>query len=263
MSQTILMPLPATEFDPSEAAIPWYLLSQAGHALRIATPDGKPAAADPRMLTGRGLGPWSWLLRARSDARKAYQGFSASTEFQNPLSWQQAEEQRFDALFLPGGHASGMRPYLESTILQSIVLRMMQAKQPVAAVCHGVVLAARSVDPETGQSVLYERRTTALTSDMELTAWALTCLWLGNYYRTYPQTVEAELRAALKDGEQFQRGPMAIFRDSPERLDRGFFVRDGHYLSGRWPGDLYAMVGEFQKMLAEAKADQTASSDKP
>jgi hypothetical protein len=45
-------------------------------------------------------------------------------------------------------------------------------------------LAARSsFDP--AESVLYGKKTTALTKQMELIAWRLTRLYLGYYYRTY------------------------------------------------------------------------------
>jgi hypothetical protein len=85
-----------------------------------------------------------------------------------------------------------------------------------------------------GKSVLYGRKTTALTKLMELTAWALTCLYLGDYYRTYPKTVEDEVRAALAAPEDFIRGPISIIRDSPSNLRAGFtrFATE-NYLSAR------------------------------
>src|SRR5438045_8840077 len=52
----------------------------------------------------------------------------------------------FDALLLPGGHrARGMREYLESEILQRHVASFFDKEKPVAAICHGVLLAARSI----------------------------------------------------------------------------------------------------------------------
>ena len=47
----VLMPLPSMDFDPTEAAIPWRMLKSFGHEVWFATPDGKPAAADPCMVT--------------------------------------------------------------------------------------------------------------------------------------------------------------------------------------------------------------------
>jgi protease I len=89
-----------------------------------------------------------------------------------------------------------MKPYLESAPLQSLLTTALAAQLPVGAICHGVVLAARSLAAD-GRSVLFGKKTTALTRPMELTAWALTRAWLGDNYRTYPTTVEEEMSAAL------------------------------------------------------------------
>ena len=56
-----------------------------------------------------------------------------------------------------------MRPYLESALLQAKVAQAFHYRLPVGAICHGVLLAARSTDPGTGRSVLHGHRTTALT----------------------------------------------------------------------------------------------------
>jgi putative intracellular protease/amidase len=141
-----------------------------------------------------------------------------------------------------------MKLYLESSVLQELVASAFAAGLPVAAICHGVVLAARS-RVAGALSVLHGRKTTALTKPMELTAWSLTCAWLGDYYRTYPTTVEDEVAAALAAPGDFMRGPVSTRRDSPEHLERGFTVRDGSYLSARWPGDAHRFGIEFAEML--------------
>ena len=46
----ILMPVPAYGFDPTEAAIPWKILSEKGFDIGFATPDGTQACADIFML---------------------------------------------------------------------------------------------------------------------------------------------------------------------------------------------------------------------
>lgn len=79
----------------------------------------------------------------------------------------------------------------------------------------------------------------------------LTALWLGNYYRTYPLTVQGEVTRALASPRDFLAGPPALRRDSPDRLSRGYVVRDGRYLSARWPGDAHRFARSFADMLAE------------
>ena len=81
---------------------------------------------------------------------------------------------RMGGLLLPGGHrARGMRSYIESDVLQRLVSEAFRRKIVVAAICHGVLLAARTVDPATGRSVLYGRKTTALTWELERRAWRI------------------------------------------------------------------------------------------
>jgi protease I len=84
---------------------------------------------------------------------------------------------------------------------------------------------------------------------MELIAWRLTRLYLGDYYRTYPTTVEDEVRSALAHPEDFVRGRLPLRRDSTARLDLGFTVRDENYLSARWPGDAHRFAAEFATMI--------------
>jgi protease I len=244
----ILIPLPRRDFDPTEAAVPWLELTRRGHEVIFATPDGKPASADPRMLLGEGLGIWRSLLIADRHGRSAHDVMVASAVFANPLTYTELRAADFDALLLPGGHAPGMREYLESLELQTLIASAFEASLKIAAICHGVVLVSRA-RLSCGKSVLCGRRTTALTRKQELTAWAMTKLWLGDYYRTYPITVEEEVTAALVRPSDFVPGPLALLRDSPAHLERGFTVRDGSYLSARWPGDAHRFAHEFAAML--------------
>lgn len=229
--------------------MPWRILKAAGHETVFATPDGGPASADPRMLTGAGLGIWKGLLRADSRGREAHAELIRDSAFLNPLSYSDLDAASFDAAMLPGGHAPGMRVYLESPRLQSVVASIFSAGKPLAAICHGVVLASRARRPD-GNSILHGYRTTALTRAQELIAWNLTRAWLGDYYRTYPTPVQDEVTSALASEEDFVTGPIALARDRPGRLGPGFVVRDRHYLSARWPGDAHRFGQELVELLS-------------
>jgi protease I len=249
MKKRVLVPLPIQDFDPTEASVPWKILTQGNVEIIFATENAQIPKADERMLYGNGLGPLKTVLAADKTVVKTYGEMAESEEFRKPLSWQQALEVQVDGLLLPGGHAKGMVPYLESDLLQGLVANYFNQGKPVAAICHGVVLASRS--KLNGQSVLWGKRTTALLKSQELLAWGLTCIWLGNYYRTYPVTVQDEVTASLKSKSDFVSGPIPISRDSESDLKPGFFVRDGNYLSARWPGNAHAFANEFLKMLGE------------
>ena len=247
----ILMPLPSRDFDPSETGVPWRVLSGLGHRFVFATPTGDPGVADRLMVTGEGLGLLAPVLKADRNGRNAYEAMITSPEFQSPLRYDAIADHSYDALLLPGGHAKGVMPYLESTLLHSTVSEFFARGKPVGAICHGVVLAARST-AASGKSVLHGRKTTALLRSQELLAWNLTRLYLGDYYRTYPTTVEDEVTAALAQPGDFQHGPLAIARDTPDRPN-GFAVIDDNYVSARWPGDCHGFSRALARVIQASR----------
>ncbi|MFO7567999.1 MAG: type 1 glutamine amidotransferase domain-containing protein [Enhygromyxa sp.] len=250
----ILFPLPNRGFDPTETAVPWKTLTEAGHEVVFATPDGRPSAADYRITSGSGFGPFRPWLRARPHARELYTQMEASEAFRHPLPYADLDADEFDAVLLTGGHAEDMKSYLESEIVQSLVVAHFKAGKPVGAICHGVLVPARAIDPETGESVLHGRKTTALPRVQELSAWAMTGLWLGSYYRTYKKTVEEEVSEALASPEDFEAGPFTMQREGPDKPEIGFVVRDGNYVSGRYYVDAYRFAETFVSVLAEHTA---------
>jgi len=280
----VLIPLPSLDFDPTEVAVSWKVLSHHGHDVRFATPGASPARGDELMVTGRGLDPWGLVpglsrvigiggvLRADGRGRAAYAELLRDPAFGHPTAWADIDNDGFDALVLPGGHrARGMRPYLESAILQEIVVRAFRKGTPVAAICHGVLLAARSVDPETGRSVLHGRRTTALTWTLERRAWRVARVsrfWDPGYYRTYPEepgqppgymSVQQEVTRSLARPEDFldvtPGTPDAALKSSGRARDTltderpAFVVEDGNYISARWPGDVHTFARRFASIL--------------
>ncbi|OZE98312.1 hypothetical protein CH302_11810 [Rhodococcus sp. 15-2388-1-1a] len=244
----LVMLLPESDYDPTEAAVPWSALHDRGIDVRFATPSGRVAHAD-RRLTHDGFSVLSPVLMTRADGLAAYDRMRRNRHFLSPMSYSDVDHRDVIGVFVPGGHAPGMKSMLESPAAQDIFGRALLAGQPVGAVCHGVLLAARAVDPDTGHSVLYDRHTTAVTALQELSAFNVTRLWLDRYYRTYPTTVQAEVTAALQHPSQFHRGPIVTRRDSPSHPTRGYTVRDRNYISARWPGDCHRLAAEYRDLV--------------
>ncbi|MDH2388988.1 type 1 glutamine amidotransferase domain-containing protein [Streptomyces sp. HNM0663] len=243
----VLLPLPDRDFDVTEVAVPWRLLRDAGHDVVFATEHGGlPPQADPLLLSGVIFGQ----LGAEPEPKEFYRELTGDVAFRNPLAWEAVSPEAYDGLLLPGGHAPGMRQYLGSPVLQTKVSRFWATGRPVGAICHGVLVLARTIDPETGRSVIAGRRTTCLPKYMERSAYYLTAWRHGRYYRTYPQYVQDEVTAALDDPEQFERGPIELRRRGTATDDTpAFVVQDGRYLSGRWPGDAYLFARRFSALL--------------
>ena len=129
----VLFLLPECDFDPTEAAIAWQIITNSGHSVVFATQSGKTSSADELMLTGRGLDIWGFipllrnfiaigaLLRANKNARAGYAQMEKSAEFQKPVTFDEVQTAEYDGLFVPGGHkAHGMRSFLESQKAQQI-----------------------------------------------------------------------------------------------------------------------------------------------
>jgi protease I len=247
----VLIALPAQGFDPTEAAVAWKVLSTRGHEITFATPDGKPSSADLIMVTGKGLGLLKYVLRADANGRAAYAEMIASDAFQDPITYEEAAGRTFEALVLPGGHDKSVKPYLESEALQQIAADFMTADKPVGAICHGVLVLARAKG-ENGQSVIHGRKVTSLINRLEMTAYNLTRLWMGDYYRTYPEiTTEDEVRAALASDDDFDPGPGGTKRDSMDTRQHGFIVCDRNLVTARWPGDAHRWSMQIDGLLRE------------
>jgi putative intracellular protease/amidase len=290
----ILIPLPEHDFDPTEVAVPWKMLRSAGIEVRFATANGQRSYPDSLMLSGKGLDPWGWiplvnnirciglLLRANHAGRTAFGELEKDADFLNPLKFDDVHVADYDGLLLPGGHAKGMRPYLENSTLQQVVVSFFEQHdnaglhKPVAAICHGVVLAARSISNTTNRSVLYGKKTTALTWKLERSAWHLTKylarFWDPDYYRTYLESgteavgywsVQSEVTRALADPADFSDVPhnapdyflktSGIVRDSISDARAAWVVRDGNYVSARWPGDAHNLSCAFIELLQTKK----------
>lgn len=246
----VLIATSTVDCDPTEVAVVWQQLVRRDVDVSFAMPDGRVPSCDARMITGDGLGLWKGVLRADARGRAAWDELVVRGGAAKPVDFTALRADAFDAVVLPGGHAPGMRPYLESTELATFVAAFAATGRPLAAICHGVIVAARA-RADDGTSVLRSRRTTSLLRRQERLAWQLTRRRLGDYYRTYPTWVQDEVTAALADPEQFVVGNSGLWRDRPENLSAGFVVRDGNYLSARWPGDAHRFAAELLEMLAE------------
>jgi len=218
------------------------------------------------MISGQELVAWGWISGINR------------IKFLGLMLRAQAQIGGFDGLLLPGDHAKGMRAYQESPVLQGLVVSFFETldangqHKPIGAVCHGVLLAARSISTRTGRSVLHGRKTTALTWALERSAWNLTRWWARFwdplYYRTYSESagdpvghwsVEAEVKRALAydidfcdvppGSPQHWRKTSGLVRDRLNDPRAAWVVQDGRYMSARWPGDVCTFAQTYLQLL--------------
>lgn len=198
----VLIPLPDTDFDPTESATPWRVCMERGWRATFATENGAVAQADPRLLMGFVRGP----LGAGPMGLRDYKRMTASPEYQQPIRYDEINADGYDALLLTGGHAPGMKQFLESKVLQEKVVQFFKQGKSIGAICHGLLVLARAIDPDTGKSVIHDYKVTSLTKGLEMIGYASTFWLLGRRFRTYDAYVEDETRAALRDPRQYSKG---------------------------------------------------------
>ena len=238
MMKSILIPLPDIDFDTTEVAIAWQIFSRNNLKVVFSTEQGKIAATDPLLLTGVIFGQ----LGAKPDAIAAYNKLLKSNEFNNPITYTAIETTTFDLLYLPGGHAKGMRPYLESKILQNKIVEFFKQGKLVGSVCHGTLLLARSIDTETNKSVVYDYKLTGLTKSLERLAYYLTKWKLDDYYKTYPEYLQDEVVTYLASPSNFKTGVNSFIP---------FLVEDRNLTSARWPNDVKKLANRLVERLKE------------
>jgi len=153
------------------------------------------------------------LLGATRKAKDAYQSLIKTSSFQSPLAWTDAsfDLNRFDLVFLPGGHEKSVRQVIDSSkVHQLIASYFPKTKKPsnksIAAICHGVQVLASS-SQEDGKSVIHDAETTALPTTFEESIFQSTRIFLGDYYKTYgagSPSVQRVVTSKLDDPSQFK-----------------------------------------------------------
>lgn len=240
----ILIPLPNNDFDLTEVAVPWKLFSQKQYEIVFATENGNRAHCDPKLISGVIFGQ----LGATPEAIGYYRQLEQIPAFLNPIQYTDIEPETFDALVLPGGHAQGMRQYLESKALQQKVLRFFKLHKTIGSICHGSIVLSRTIDPATGKSVIYERKLTGLTKFLERLAYFITFWKLGKYYRTYPAYVQDEVQQNLATKRQFKTGGNQF---AP------YVCIDDNLITARWPKDAFLFADTIIARLEATPNNRT------
>jgi putative intracellular protease/amidase len=237
----ILMPLPDYDFDPTEAAIPWQVCASRGWKVVISTEHGEIAQADLHKLKG----PLPGLLSASAEAQEAYRKMTQDPAYQHPIPYAEIDPAHYDALLLPGGDGLRVRQYLESPLLQSKVLQIWQQGKLIGAICHGVLVLARTIDPQTGHSVLYSHKVTATPKSLDRLAYRIDHTVLKRGYIMYSRCVADEVQACLEHPEDFSKGPGVM---TP------YVLSDGNLITSRWYLEAEQFAGRFADELQKRSA---------
>jgi len=248
----VLVPLPDKDFDPTETAVTWKILRLEGFEVIFATEKGLKPSCDELPLNEDGV--IFGQLGTDYEPTVFYREMEQDPYFRNPVLWEEVDPQDFHGMFLTGGHAAGMKQYLESKELQKKIVAFWKLKRPLAAISQGTLLLGRSRDEDTNKSLLHNRTTTTLPKYLETLGYYITTFKYGNYYKTYEISVEDEMKRYLDHPDlQLRLGEFNVLRGTAFDSKPAFYCEDGNYLSARWPGDAYLFARKFAQKLLETK----------
>ena len=234
----ILMPLPDRDFDPTEASIPWKTCTSHGFRIEFSTENGSVAQGDLRKVKG----PLPGLLSASQRARAAYREMTEDPAYLRPIPYEMIDACRYQGLLLPGGDALGVRQYLDSALLQSKVLQFWQKNKLIGAICHGVLVLARTIDDRTGRSVVYGHKVTAPPKSLDRFGYLVDHWFIKHGYVMYERCVADEVRACLQHPQDLSFGP---------NIFKPYVVRDGMLITSRTYLDADLFAQSFVEALGE------------
>ena len=145
-----------TGFWIEEFAAPYYVLSDAGVDITIASPNGGEPPIDPS----------SEAPGAQTEATKRYNN---DQELQNKLmqtiKLSDVRAQDFDAVFYPGGHGP-LWDLTENQESVKLIEEFARQEKPIAAVCHAPAVFAKVKGPD-GEPFVKGKKVTGFTNSEE------------------------------------------------------------------------------------------------
>jgi putative intracellular protease/amidase len=145
-----------TGFWLEELAAPYYVLSDAGAELTLASPAGGQPPLDPK----------SDAVDAQTDSTRRFKNdpaAQAALATTVPLSTVDADE--FDAVFYPGGHGP-LWDLAEDADSRRLIETFLASDRPVAAVCHAPAVLRHAVGAES-RSIVSGRKVTGFSNTEE------------------------------------------------------------------------------------------------
>ncbi|MBU5612991.1 type 1 glutamine amidotransferase domain-containing protein [Geomonas sp. Red51] len=104
-----------------EFAVPFLMFKEAGYRVTVASPAGGKAPVDPRSL---------------EDKKKVQRWSRVAAELDETMPLAEVVAERYDAVFLPGGHGT-MFDFPGDATLKALLNKFAASDKVIAAVCHG------------------------------------------------------------------------------------------------------------------------------
>lgn len=207
-----------TGFWIEEFAAPYYVFSDAGAEIVLASPQGGQPPIDPK----------SDAPESQTEATKRFKtDASLQQKLANTIKLSEVSAEEFDAVFYPGGHG----PLWDLTTNQDsikLIEEFWKANKPVAAVCHAPSVLL-NVKDSNGEPLVKGKKVTGFTNTEE-EAIQLTDV--------VPFLLEDELKN--KGGIYSKKEDWA-----------SYIIKDGLLITGQNPASSEAAAEELLKLLKD------------
>jgi putative intracellular protease/amidase len=208
----------ATGYWAEEFARPYKMLTDAGHEVVVATPNGNTPSVDMMSLRPSMAGGEQGALDLEAIIRDA-------EVMRRPIKLSDVRLEDYDAVYLPGGHGPMQDMAFDADAGRLLTAQLASGK-PLAIVCHApaAMLATRIH----GESPFKGYRVTGFTNDEEEgVGLASRTQWL----------LEDELKA--KVGVEYSRGP----------IWEPYMVEDRNLITGQNPASSAILADKLMKIL--------------
>jgi putative intracellular protease/amidase len=208
----------ATGYWAEEFANPYKTLTDAGHQITVATPNGTTPNVDMMSLRPSMVGGDQRALDLEAIIRSA-------EVMRRPRQLSDVRLEDYDAVYLPGGHGPMSDLAFDADAGRLLTAQLASGK-PLAIVCHGP--AAMLSTRIHGESPFKGYRVTGFTNDEEEgVGLASRATWL----------LETDLKE--KVGVQFSRGP----------IWEPYMVEDRNLITGQNPNSAEVLAERLLKIL--------------
>lgn len=208
----------ATGYWAEEFAAPYKAITEAGHDVVVATPNGVTPNVDMMSLRPSMAGGEQGALELEEIIRSA-------EVMRRPLQLSDVRLEDYDAVYLPGGHGPMSDLWLDADVGRILTAQLASGK-PLAIVCHGPasILATRIH----GKSPFNGRRITCFTDEEEeAVGLASRAPWL----------LETELKEKM--GVDFSRG----------EIWKPYMVEDQNLITGQNPASAAVLAERLLVLL--------------
>jgi putative intracellular protease/amidase len=203
-----------------ELAAPYYIFTEAGFELTIASPAGGPVPLDPKSES---------IIMATQTTKRFLKDEAAMNFLSDSLLVKEVKAEDFDAVFLPGGHGP-MWDIADNKEVKQLLEAFNIQNKPIAAVCHGVV-GLLAVQTENGELLIKGKQLTGFSNSEEESA---------GHTKIVPFLLETRL---LSLGGLYSKAANYVCH----------VVVDGNIITGQNPASSEELAKKIVAFLKEAK----------